>query len=60
MRIVVNKHCRVYLDFGQAGSFSLQLYCIYQNHRLLHVHVAVNSHGLPVYKKNRIAFIIHL
>ena len=41
MRIVVNKHCQVYLDFGRAGSLSLQLYCTYQNHRLLHVHVAV-------------------
>ena len=26
MRIVVNKHWRVYLDFGCAGSLSLQLY----------------------------------
>ena len=60
MRVVVNKHCRVYLNFGRAGSLSLQLYCTYQNHRLLHVHVAVNSHALPVYKKNRIASIIHL
>ena len=60
MRIVVNKHCRVYFDFGRAGSFSLQLYCTYQNHSLLHVHLAVNSHALPVYKKNRIASIIHL
>ena len=41
MRIVVNKHCRVYHDFGRASSHSLKLYCTYQNHRLLHVHVAV-------------------
>ena len=26
MRIVVNKEWRVYLDFGRAGSLSLQLY----------------------------------
>ena len=26
MRIVVNKHWRVYLDFGRAGSVSLQLW----------------------------------
>ena len=58
MRIVVNKHCQVYHDCGQAGSLSLQLYCTYQNHRLLHVHVAVNSHALPVNKKNRIASTI--
>ena len=52
MRIDVNKHWRVYLDFGRAGSLSLQLYCTY--YRLLHMHVAVKSHALPVYKKNRI------
>ena len=49
MRIVVNKHWRAHLDFGHAGSLSLQLYRPY--HRLLHMHVAVNSHALPVYKK---------
>ena len=48
MRIVVNKHGLVYLDFGRAGSISLQLYLTY--HRLLHVRVAVNSHALPVHK----------
>ena len=53
MRIVVNKHWRVYLDFGRAASLYLQLYWIY--HSLLHMRVAVNSHALPVYKKNRIA-----
>ena len=46
--------------FWRAGSLSLQLYHTYQNHRLLHVHVAVNIHALPVYKKNRIASTIHL
>ena len=56
MRIVVNIHWRVYLDFGRAGSLSLQLYRTY--HRLLHLHVAVNSHTLPVYKKNRIASLL--
>ena len=54
------KQCRVYLDFGQAGSLSLQLYCAYHTHRLLHVHVAVNSHVLLVYKKNRIASTMHI
>ena len=49
MRTVVNKHWRAHLDFGHAGSLSLQLYRPY--HRLLHMRVAVNSHALPVYKK---------
>ena len=52
MRIDVNKHWPVYLDFGRAGSLSLQLYLIYD--RLLHMRVAVKNHALPVYKKNRI------
>ena len=52
MGIVVNKQGLDYLDFGRAGSISLQLYLIY--HRLLHVRMAVNSHALPVHKKNRI------
>ena len=52
MRIVVNKQWRVYLDFGRAGSLSLQLYWTYN--RLLHMSVAVNNHDLPIYKKNRI------
>ena len=56
MRIVVNKHGLVYLDFGRAGSISLQLYLTY--HRLLHVRVAVNSHALPVHKKNRITSLL--
>ena len=56
MRIDVNKHRQVYLDFGRAGSLSLQLYCTY--HRLLHMHIAVKSHVLPVYKKNRIASLL--
>ena len=56
MRIVENKQWRVYLDFGRAGSLSLQLYCTY--HRLLHMCVAVNSHALPIYKKNRIASLL--
>ena len=53
MRIVVNKQWRVYLDLGRAGSLSLQLYRTY--YRLLHMRVAVNSHALHIYKKNRIA-----
>ena len=56
MRIVVNKHGLVYLDFGRAGSISLQLYLTY--HRLLHVRVAVNSHALHVHKKNRITSLL--
>ena len=56
MRIVVNKHGLVYLDFGRAGTVSLQLNLTY--HRLLHVRVAVNSHALPVHKKNRITSLL--
>ena len=56
MRIVVNKHCRVYLDFGRAGSLGLQLYWTY--HRLLHMPVVVNSHALPVHEKNGIASLL--
>ena len=56
MKIVVNKHGLVFLDFGRAGSISLQLYLTY--HRLLHVRVAVNSHALPVDKKNRITSLL--
>ena len=56
MRIVVNKHRLVYLDFRRAGSISLQLYLTC--HRLLHVRVAVNSHALPVHKKNRITSLL--
>ena len=56
MRIVVNKHWQVYLDFGCAGSLSLQLYWTY--YRLLHMRLAVKSHALPVYKKNRIASLL--
>ena len=56
MRIDVNKHWPVYLDFGRAGSLSLQLYCTY--HRLLHMRVAVKNHALPVYKKIRIASLL--
>ena len=56
MRIDVNKHWQVYLDFGRAGSLSLQLYWTY--HRLLHMRLAVKSHALPVYKKNRIASLL--
>ena len=56
MRIVVNKQWRVYLDFGRAGSLSLQLYLTYR--RLLHMRVTVNSHALPIYKKNRIASLL--
>ena len=56
MRIFVNKHGLVYLDFGRAGSISLQLYLTY--HRLLHVRVAVKSHALPVHKKNRITSLL--
>ena len=46
----------LYLDFGQAGSLSLQLYWTY--HRLLHMREAVNNHALPIYKKNRIASLL--
>ena len=56
MRIVVNKHGLVYLDFGRAGSLSLQLYRTY--HRVLHMRVAVNNHALHIYKKNRIASLL--
>ena len=56
MRIVANKHWQVYLDFGRAGSLSLQLYWTY--HRLLHLLVAMKSHALPVYKKNKIASLL--
>ena len=56
MRIDVNKHWPVYLDFGRAGSLSLQLYWTY--HRLLHMRIAVKNHALPVYKKNRIASLL--
>ena len=56
MRIVVNKQWWVYLDLGRAGGLSLQLYWTY--HRLLHMRVAVNSHALPIYKKNRIASLL--
>ena len=52
MIIVVNKHKLVYLDLGREGSLSLQLYWTY--HSILHMRVAVNSHALPVLKKNRI------
>ena len=56
MRIVANKHWRVYLDFWRVGSLYVQLYCTY--HSVLHMCVAVNSHALPVYKKNRIASLL--
>ena len=56
MRIVVNKHGLVYLDFERAGSVSLQLHLTY--HRLLHVRVTVNSHALPVHKKNRVTSLL--
>ena len=56
MRIVVNKHWRVYLDSGRAGSLYLQLYWTY--HSLLHMRVAENTNALPVYKKNRIASLL--
>ena len=56
MRIAVNKHGLVNLEFGRAGSISLQLYLTY--HRVLHVRVAVNSHALPVHTKNRITSLL--
>ena len=56
MRIVVNKHWRVFLDFGRVDSLSLQLYWTY--HRLLQMRGSVNSHALPVYKQNRIASLL--
>ena len=52
MGIVVNKHWRVYLDFWRAG--------IILNPTRITAYV-VNSHALPtvpVYKKNRIAFLL--
>ena len=52
MRIVVNKHWRVYLVFGCAGSLSLQ--------PRITAYV-VNRHALPtvpVYKINRIALLL--
>ena len=52
MRIVVNKHWLVYLDFGRAGSLSYSY--------MITAYV-VNSHALPkvpVYKKNRIASLL--
>ena len=51
MRIVVNKHWQVYLDFGRAGSLSLQLYYIAYA-------CSSDSHALPVYKKNRIVSLL--
>ena len=56
MRIVVNKHWRVYLDFGRAGS--LYFTVILNLTQLLHMRVAVNSHALLVHKKNRIASLL--
>ena len=56
MRIDLNKHWQVYLDFRRAGSLSLQLYLTYN--RLLHMRKAVKNHALPVYKKNRIASLL--
>ena len=58
MRIIVNKHWQVYLDFGRAGSLSLQLYLTYPI--LLHMRLAVKSHALPVYKKNRITSLLSI
>ena len=51
MRIVVNKQWRVYLDFGRAGSLSLQS-------QITAYARAVNSHALPIYKKNRFASLL--
>ena len=42
--------------FGACSSLSLQLYLTY--HRILHMRVAVNSHALPVCKKNRITSLL--
>ena len=56
MRIVLNKHWRVYLDFGLAGSLNL----VILNLPRITAYV-VNSHALPtvpVYKKNRIALLL--
>ena len=52
LRSVVNKHWRVYLDFGRTGSLSLQVYW------LLYMRVAVNSYALPVYMKHRISSLL--
>ena len=58
MRIVVNKHWQVYLDFGRAGSLSL----VKLNLPRITANV-VNSHALPtvpVYKKHRIASLLSI
>ena len=57
MRIVVNKHWRVNLDFGRAGTCSLSLQ-LYRLLHMRHMRVAVNSHALPVHKKNDIASLL--
>ena len=57
MGIVVNKHWRVYLDFGRAGSLN---FIVILNLPRITAYV-VNSHALPtipVYKKNRIASLL--
>ena len=56
MRILVNKHWRVYLDFGLSGILNL----VILNLPGITAYV-VNSHALPtvpVYKKNRIASLL--
>ena len=55
VRIVVNKYWRVYLDIGRAGSLSLVILNLPQ---ITAYALTVNSHALPVYKKNRIASLL--
>ena len=60
MRIVLNKHWPVYLDFGRAGSLSLLGSQVVSVLQWITAYV-VNSHALPtvpVYKKNRIASLL--
>ena len=57
MRIVVNKHWQVYLDFGRAGSLC---FTVILNLPMITAFL-VNSHDLPtvpVYKKSRIASLL--
>ena len=56
MRIVVYKQWRVYLDFGRACS--LRFTVILNLPQITAYQVAVNSHALPIYKKNRIASLL--
>ena len=57
MRIIVNKHWRVYLDFGP----QVVSVCSYIEPTMDNCICIVNSHALPtvpVHKKNRIASLL--